>query len=111
MAAIHRDLEESAFQLALQQGLDTPIKDIVGDALALNPTKTPRQQVSPPDLLSPREIEVLRFVVEGHSNKEIAADLSISERTVDNHVLHILTKLDVSSRTAAATFAIRYGLV
>jgi predicted ATPase/DNA-binding CsgD family transcriptional regulator len=111
MATIHRDLDDAAFQLAWQEGLGAPIEEIVSDALALNANETPRQKASTLDLLSPREYEVLRFVVEGHSNKEIAADLCISERTVDNHVLHILTKLNVPSRTAAATYAIRNGLV
>jgi len=111
MAVIRRDLDDPAFQRAWQEGIDAPIDEIVRDALALNATEPPRKKASPPDLLSPREFEVLRFLVEGHSNKEIAADLCISERTVDNHVLHILTKLNVPSRTAAATYAIRYRLV
>ncbi len=58
-----------------------------------------------------RELEVLRLVAEGHSNRAIADALSISERTVEHHVAHILTKLDLDSRTAAATFAVRNGLL
>ncbi len=61
--------------------------------------------------LSPREFEVLQLLAEGRSNRAIAEALSLSERTVENHVLHILTKLGVESRTAAATWAIRHGLV
>ena len=61
--------------------------------------------------LSPRESEVLRLVAAGYSNRAIAGRLSISERTVERHVLHVLTKLDVGSRTAAATQAVRLGLV
>jgi DNA-binding NarL/FixJ family response regulator len=53
---------------------------------------------------------VLRLVAGGRSNREVAALLSLSERTVENHVLHILTKLDAPSRTAAAGWAIRHGL-
>ena len=111
MAVIHRDLDDAAFQLAWQEGIGTPIEDIVSGARAWNPTETLRQKASTRELLSPREVEVLRFLVEGHSNREIAEDLYISERTVDNHVLHILTKLEVPSRTAAATYAVRNGLV
>jgi predicted ATPase/DNA-binding CsgD family transcriptional regulator len=60
--------------------------------------------------LSPRELQVLRLVAEGRSNRAIATALSLSERTVENHVLHILNKLGLESRTAAATYAIRQGL-
>jgi DNA-binding CsgD family transcriptional regulator len=60
--------------------------------------------------LTPREREVLRLVAGGQSNREIAAGLFLSERTVENHVRHILAKLDLVSRTAAAAYAIRHGL-
>ncbi|NUT99913.1 MAG: response regulator transcription factor [Saccharothrix sp.] len=60
--------------------------------------------------LSPREVEVLRLVVDGRTNAEIAAELCLSERTVHRHVSNILTKLDVRSRTAAAIFAVQHGL-
>lgn len=61
--------------------------------------------------LSPREIDVLQLLVDGHSNRAIGETLSISERTVEAHVQHILAKLDVDSRTAAATWAVRNGLL
>jgi DNA-binding CsgD family transcriptional regulator len=61
--------------------------------------------------LSPREHDVLRLLVEGHSNPEIAGALFISHKTVRNHVTNILAKLGVESRTAAATFALRHGLL
>ncbi|HUG15994.1 MAG TPA: AAA family ATPase [Thermomicrobiales bacterium] len=61
--------------------------------------------------LTPRELDVLRLLVEGKSDREIADALYISPRTVMRHVTGILTKLDVSSRTAAATLAIRHELV
>lgn len=61
--------------------------------------------------LTRREHEVLRLLVEGDSNPQIAARLSISDRTVDNHVASILAKLDLPSRTAAVAFAIRHRLV
>jgi DNA-binding NarL/FixJ family response regulator len=62
-------------------------------------------------LLSPREQDVLRLIVDGRSDREIAAALSISPRTVMRHVTGILAKLDVPSRTAAAALAIRQELV
>jgi DNA-binding NarL/FixJ family response regulator len=61
--------------------------------------------------LSTRELEVLRLVAAGKSNKEIAAELVISEHTVARHVQNILAKLRVSSRTAAGAFAFEHGLV
>jgi non-specific serine/threonine protein kinase len=60
--------------------------------------------------LTRRELEVLRLVAAGHPNREIAGRLSLSERTVEHHVLHILTKLGVGSRTAAAAYAHTHGL-
>ncbi|HRC62666.1 MAG TPA: helix-turn-helix transcriptional regulator, partial [Dehalococcoidia bacterium] len=60
--------------------------------------------------LSAREVEVLRLIVEGKTNREIAAALVISERTVANHLAHIFTKIDADNRAAAAAFALRNGL-
>ncbi len=60
--------------------------------------------------LTVREQEVLREITAGHTNRVIAETLSISERTVEVHVLHILTKLGLESRTAAAAWAVRHGL-
>jgi DNA-binding NarL/FixJ family response regulator len=60
--------------------------------------------------LTARELQVLRLVSTGRTNKEIAEELSLSERTVDRHVTNILTKLDVRSRTAATTYAYAHNL-
>ena len=64
-----------------------------------------------PHGLSPRELEVLRQVATGKSNREIAAALVISEHTVARHVQNIFTKLGVPSRTAAGAFAFEHDLV
>ena len=61
--------------------------------------------------LTPREMEVLRWLTSGKSNKEIGSLLNVSEGTVKVHVGHILQKLNVSGRTEAATIAIRRGIV
>ena len=61
--------------------------------------------------LSPRELEVLRLVAAGRTNREIAAMLVLSEHTVARHVQNILGKLRVSSRTAATAFAFEHDLV
>ncbi len=60
--------------------------------------------------LTPREREVLRLLVEGRSNPEIAAALFVSPRTAETHVTHILAKLGVTSRAEAAAHAVRVGL-
>jgi DNA-binding CsgD family transcriptional regulator len=61
--------------------------------------------------LTKREVQVLRLVAAGKSNRAIAADLVISEHTVARHVQNILTKLGVGSRTAATAFAFEHDLV
>jgi DNA-binding NarL/FixJ family response regulator len=61
--------------------------------------------------LSPREMEILQFVTQGKSNKEIAQSLGISHQTVKNHMTSILKKLDVRDRTQAAVYALRMGWV
>jgi DNA-binding CsgD family transcriptional regulator len=61
--------------------------------------------------LTPRELQVLRLVAAGETNKAIAGKLFLSEKTVDRHVSNILTKLDVSSRTAATAFAYQRKLI
>jgi two-component system, NarL family, response regulator len=63
------------------------------------------------EALTAREVDVLRLIVAGHSNREIATLLYISEGTVKTHVNHILMKLGVSDRTQAVTTALRRGLV
>ncbi|MBL8156957.1 MAG: response regulator transcription factor [Anaerolineae bacterium] len=64
-----------------------------------------------PEPLTERETEVLRFLAQGFSNKEIAQQLVIGEKTVKTHVSNILSKLNVVSRTQAALYAARIGLV
>ena len=65
----------------------------------------------PPPNLTRREMEVLRFLSEGFSDKAIASRLGISQRTVKNHVHNILAKLQLQNRVQAAAYALRQGLV
>ena len=67
--------------------------------------------VSLPAGLTPREIEVLRHLAQGKSNREIAELLVISEHTVINHLSHVFAKIGVDNRTGAAAFAHRQGIV
>ncbi len=64
-----------------------------------------------PETLTDRETDVLRLLAMGQANKEIAQTLSIGEKTVKTHVSNVLAKLSVSSRTQAALYAVRIGLV
>ncbi len=68
------------------------------------------KQEDPGTELTSREREILRMVAAGKANKQIAAELVISERTARTHVSNILRKLDLSSRTQAALWAVREGL-
>lgn len=61
--------------------------------------------------LTPREIEILDYVAQGNSNKEIAYQLHISDQTVKNHITSILRKLAVNDRTQAVIFALRHGWI
>jgi DNA-binding CsgD family transcriptional regulator len=61
--------------------------------------------------LTNREREVLALVASGHTDRRVAEMLVISKRTVNRHMSNIFLKLDVPGRTAAATYAVQYGLV
>jgi len=70
-----------------------------------------KRRRSLPAGLTPREVEVLRLIVRGLSNKEIASELVISRRTAGAHVEHIYAKLGVSNRARASLFAVKHGLM
>ena len=96
------------------------IRDVHQGQSSLHPTiarkliselKAPvAQQASVDDLLTTREVDVLKLVAQGYSNLEIAEKLNVSDRTVGKHVSNILEKLHLANRTQAALFALREGL-
>jgi DNA-binding NarL/FixJ family response regulator len=78
----------------------------VGAAMA-SPTGVDNQDVS----LSKREIDVLRLMVNGATNRDIAKDLKISYETIKEHVQHVLRKIGVTDRTQAAVWAVRNNII
>ena len=93
------------------QGISPVAPSLVGRLLAaVRTTDSPAGQPAEEATLSMREIEVLRLVANGMSNKEIGVTLSITAGTVKNHVHNALTKLDMDNRVQAAAYIVRHGL-
>ncbi|HTC30073.1 MAG TPA: response regulator transcription factor [Candidatus Acidoferrum sp.] len=80
----------------------------IGTARHLRPVTGSRDMRA---ALSDRELQVVRLVAEGLSNKQISIRLKLSDKTVKNHISHILAKLNLSARTQVAVHALRAGLV
>ena len=81
------------------------------DAFATMPMERPAEHLAEKiEILTEREVDVLKLVARGFSNREVAEELVISERTVAAHVRGILGKLHVANRTQAALYALREGL-
>ena len=89
-----------------EPSLDPSIARKVLDEL-MHPQKAPPTV----DPLTEREVDVLRLIAQGHSNKEIAEKLVVAEMTVRKHVSNILGKLHLASRTQAALYALKEGIV
>jgi DNA-binding NarL/FixJ family response regulator len=87
---------------------------VASPALALRLLRHMRDSEVPPASaynLTPRELEVLKFVARGATNAQIASELGISGSTVKNHLCSVFAKLDVSSRSQAIAFAVKRGLI
>jgi DNA-binding NarL/FixJ family response regulator len=70
-----------------------------------------RGEAAPSDPLTPRELQIVKLIAEGHTSDEIAADLVISRKTVDHHRANILAKLEMRSVADLTRYAIRRGLI
>ncbi|MBV9596122.1 MAG: hypothetical protein JOZ87_04620 [Chloroflexi bacterium] len=120
---LHEVLADDAFTAAWDQGRCLPIDDAIATARELYGTSAnsaaplltsdlsvEHGQTRPEPFLTARQVEVLRLVASGLSDREIAAELVLSEKTVGRHLENIFARLSVSSRAAAAAVAVRQGL-
>ncbi len=105
-----RSADEAAAELKAEVKAGRHDADAVAAVLAAAGHRVLRRREGPAGLTL-REVEVLKLLARGLSNKEIAAGLSISPKTVANHVEHIYMKIDASSRAAASLFAMQHGLL
>jgi predicted ATPase/DNA-binding CsgD family transcriptional regulator len=117
VAGLKSTMGDAAFAAAWNAGRDLSLDRAAAEAVtvrppAVEPTDTVRVEASEfPAGLSPREVEVLRHLVVGASNREIAAELFISPRTVQAHLANLFAKLGVHTRAAAVARAYELGLV
>jgi DNA-binding NarL/FixJ family response regulator len=103
------DADDVAAAIRAAHRGELQIDPLVGKRLMSSLRET--RDDDPVSELTSRELDVLRLVAAGKPNKQIADELAISERTARTHVSRILRKLDLSSRTQAALWAVREGLV
>jgi non-specific serine/threonine protein kinase len=113
LAATRSRLPDPVFDAAWSEGQVLSIELAVAEArrLLAVPASVPTQARSSPVTLSPRELDVLRLLVAGHPDREIAAALRVSPRTVQTHVASLFAKFGVNSRVEVTAIAVRRGLV
>jgi predicted ATPase/DNA-binding CsgD family transcriptional regulator len=118
LARARATLGQEAYAAAWAQGHERPLLDVItvaGEARITSPVRVSQnmdvQETDRQSVLSPRELEVLRLLAAGRTDREIADTLFISPRTASKHVGGILAKLDVASRAEAAVLAVQRGLV
>ncbi|HEX6030557.1 MAG TPA: LuxR C-terminal-related transcriptional regulator [Tepidiformaceae bacterium] len=99
------------FDAEYEQGQRWNVQAAVREVLAAaNPRDLPTEALVPASL-SPREIEILRLVAQGKTNRDIAEELVLSRRTVENHIANAYAKVGATNRAEATRFAIEQGLV
>jgi predicted ATPase/DNA-binding CsgD family transcriptional regulator len=118
VAATRASLGEDPFTAAWAAGralsMDAAIAEALGEGHPARTAATPAEPqpaATPVDPLSSRERQVAALIAQGHTNRQIAEQLVISEWTADSHVHHILTKLDFRSRAQVAAWATERGLL
>ncbi|MBV9174917.1 MAG: response regulator transcription factor [Chloroflexi bacterium] len=116
VAAAWEQLRADAFARSWDEGRALPLEQVLSDAedvawLRAQPdVGAPGQHAERPGRLTARQAEVLRLVGEGKTDRQIAAELVLSEKTVGRHLENIFARPGVSSRAAASVFAVRAGL-
>jgi HD-GYP domain-containing protein (c-di-GMP phosphodiesterase class II) len=105
-----RSPDEAAAELRAEVKAGRLDAEAVDAVLSAVGHRVPRRREGPAGL-TPREVEVLKLLAQGLSNKEIAARLVISPKTAGNHIEHIYSKIDASSRATASLFAMHHGLL
>ena len=108
VADVRTTLGDDDFERAWAAGMSMPLEAVIAEALAMAPNPTGEHVPGSLDTasqhgLSPREIDVLRLIAAGRSNRQIAAELFISTRTAERHIENLYQKLDVHNRTDAIT--------
>ena len=111
LAATRSLLDDHVFDAAWREGQALSTEQAVAEArrLLVAPTSVPVPDRSP--RLSPRELDVLRLLVAGHHDREIATALRVSPRTIQTHVASLFAKFGVNSRVEVTAIAVRRGLV
>jgi DNA-binding NarL/FixJ family response regulator len=114
-AAVDAGADGYLLKQASRDELCAAIRTVAQGGSALSPAIAAkvlnRMRGEPSAVLSSREIDVLTAVARGHSNKQVARQLHLSEATVKTHLLHIYAKLGVADRTAAVTTALERGII
>jgi DNA-binding NarL/FixJ family response regulator len=114
-AAVRAGVDGYLLKTASIEEIIQAIRDVAAGKHAFSPEIAKKANISgrpaSPDLLSPRELEVLNLAGKGYTNKAIAMQLKISNRTVQTHLTRVYHKLDVASRTEAVMRAIAYGWI
>ena len=105
-----RSADDAAAELRAEIRAGRLDSEVVEAVLAAAGHRVVRRREGPAGL-TPREVEVLRLLARGMSNREIADRLVISPKTVGNHVEHIYGKIGAPTRTRASLFAMQHGLL
>jgi DNA-binding CsgD family transcriptional regulator len=117
LSVMRHRVAEDVYARNWAAGRKLTIQEAIALALALEPSRSADSPTSAPQRgagragLTARDLEVLRQVARGQSNKEIAAELVLSVRTIERHITNLYAKIDARGKADATAYAIRHGLV